>query len=335
MPKKNKSGTLGKAQDKKYYIGCDIGSTSVKLAALDEEANIVKSSYVKNRGIVESIQNAFEKFGLEEFGEIAGLGVTGSGRNFGSVLLRADLVKTEILAHAKAALHYYPEARTVFEIGGEDCKMIILGNGRIRDFQMNTICGGGTGAMIEAIANRMGISIEEVGDLALQSQNEISIAGKCGIFAQSTVVSKLNLGVNKKDILMGVCRALINNYFAMLAKGKILEPPFIFQGATAFNKALVHCFEKEVSHQITVPPHPHLMGAIGMALYLMENKPDQTKFLGLKNIKSDFKTTNIKSTRCANQCEVTYLYKGDKFIGSFGNRCEGCAIPREKPATKT
>jgi predicted CoA-substrate-specific enzyme activase len=314
-------------KNKKYYIGCDIGSTSVKLVALDKKANVIASVYVKNRGIIESIQKAFGEFGLEKNCEIAGFGITGSGRYFGSVLLKADLVKTEILAHAKAALHYYPDTRTVFEIGGEDCKMIIIEKGRIKDFQMNTICGGGTGAMIEAIANRIGISVEDVGDIALKSKSEISIAGKCGIFAQSTVVSKLNLGVNKEDILMGVCRALINNYFAMLAKGKILHPPFVFQGATAFNKALIHCFEKEMTHPIVIPPYPHLMGAIGMALYLIENPPKETKFLGLQNIKNEFRTTNIKSSRCPNQCEVTYLYDGDKFIGSFGNRCEGCSKP--------
>lgn len=314
-------------KQKKCYLGCDIGSTSVKVAALDKKANIVASSYVKNRGIIESIQKVFEELNLGDDYKIACLGITGSGRYFGSVLLKADLVKTEILAHAKASLYYYPETRTIFEIGGEDCKMIIIKNGRIKDFQMNTICGGGTGAMIEAISNRIGIAIEEVGNIALKSKNEISIAGKCGIFAQSTVVSKLNLGVNKEDILMGVCRALINNYFAMLAKGKILEPPFIFQGATAFNEALVHCFEKEVNHPIIIPPHPHLMGAIGMALYLMENEPEESSFLGLENIKGDFRTTNIKSNRCPNQCEVTYLYEGNKFIGSFGNRCEGCSKP--------
>ena len=316
-------------KDNKYYIGCDVGSTSVKLAALDEKANLVKSSYVKNEGIIESIQKVFKELDLEENSEIAGLGVTGSGRYFGGVLLKADLIKTEILAHAKATLHYYPETRTVFEIGGEDCKIIIIDEqGRIKDFQMNTICGGGTGAMIETIANRLGIQVEKIGDIALKSQNEVSIAGKCGIFAQSTVVSKINLGVNKDDILMGVCRALINNYFAMLAKGKILKPPFVFQGATAFNKALVRCFEEEVGDTIIIPPHPHLMGAIGMALYLIEEKPKETKFLGLKNIKKNFRTTNIKSNRCSNRCEVTYLFEGDKFLGSFGNRCEGCSKPR-------
>ncbi|MEW5907952.1 MAG: acyl-CoA dehydratase activase [Patescibacteria group bacterium] len=311
----------------KYYLGCDIGSTTVKVAALDQKANLMKSSYVKNKGIIESIQRSFEELGLEKNAQIAGLGITGSGRYFGNVLLKADLVKTEILAHAKAALYFYPQVKTIFEIGGEDCKMIIIDKGRIKDFQMNTICGGGTGAMIESIANRMGIPIEKVGEIALKSKNEISIAGKCGIFAQSTVVSKLNLGVNKEDILMGVCRALINNYFAMLAKGKVLEPPFVFQGATALNQALISCFAKEVSSEIIIPDYPHLMGAIGMALYLIENKPKETKFLGLENINNNFRTTNIKSNRCPNQCEVTYLFEGEKFIGSFGNRCEGCSKP--------
>ncbi len=330
MKQKNKPRALPdkNLRGKKYYIGCDVGSTSVKIAALDETANLVKFSYVKNKGIIESIQKVFKELDLEANQQIAGLGVTGSGRYFGGVLLKADLIKTEILAHAKATLHYYPQARTIFEIGGEDCKIIIIDEqGRIKDFQMNTICGGGTGAMIETIANRIGIPVEKIGDVALQSRNEVSIAGKCGIFAQSTVVSKINLGVNKQDILMGVCRALINNYFAMLAKGKILKPPFVFQGATAFNKALIHCFEKEVGDTVIVPPYPHLMGAIGMALYLIEQKPKETKFLGLKNIKKDFRTTNIKSNRCPNHCEVTYLYEGDNFLGSFGNRCEGCGKP--------
>jgi predicted CoA-substrate-specific enzyme activase len=317
-----------KQKNNKYYIGCDIGSVSVKLAVLDERANLIQSSYVKNEGIIESIQKAFKELDLKENSQVVGLGVTGSGRYFGKVLLKADLVKTEILAHAKATLHYFPDVKTIFEIGGEDCKIIIIDEKeRVKDFQMNTICGGGTGAMIETIANRMGIPVEKIGDIALKSQNEISIAGKCGIFAQSTVVSKINLGVSKDDILMGVCRALINNYFAMLAKGKSLKPPFVFQGATAFNKALIHCFEKEINHSIIVPPHPHLMGAIGMALYLIEEKPERTKFLGLKNIKKNFKTTNIKSNRCSNRCEVTYLYEEDKFLGSFGNRCEGCSKP--------
>jgi predicted CoA-substrate-specific enzyme activase len=322
--------SMKKTVKKSYYLGCDIGSTSIKLAVLDQKGKLVKSVYVKNKGIIESIQKAFEELNIDKNTEIIGLGITGSGRYFGGALLGADIIKTEILAHAKSATAFFPEVKTIFEIGGEDCKIIIVEQGKIKDFQMNTICGGGTGAMIESIASRIGIPIEKVGKMAMKSRNEVSIAGKCGIFAQSTVVSKINLGIRKEDILMGVCKALINNYFAMLAKGKNLEGPFIFQGATAFNEALVNCFENELQAKIQIPRHPHLMGAIGVALYLMENKPEKTKFVGLKNINRKFKTENIKSNRCANQCEISYLYDGDKLIGSFGNRCEGCANPPEK-----
>lgn len=316
---------------KKYcYIGCDIGSTSVKTVCLGSDKKVFSSSYVKNEGIIESVKKSFEGLNLPGDAEIKGFGITGSGRSFGSALLKADIVKTEILAHAKATVHYHPEARTVFEIGGEDCKLIMLDKGKIRDFQMNTICGGGTGAMIESIASRIGVSVDRIGDMAVNSRNEVSIAGKCGIFAQSTVVNKINLGVCKEDILMGVCRALVSNYFAMLAKGKKLEGPFVFQGATAFNRALVKCFEEEVSSKITVPPYPHLMGAIGMALYLMDEDIQETKFLGFESVSNDLLTRNIKSDRCANRCEITYLYRGGEVVGSFGNRCEACAGPREK-----
>lgn len=315
---------------KSYCLGCDIGSTSVKVVALDKSGKVCAFSYIKNEGIIESVKKAFDQLDLPEEAEIKGFGITGSGRNFGGTLLKADLVKTEILAHAKATLLYYPEVRTIFEVGGEDCKLIILENGRIKDFQMNTICGGGTGAMLETIANRIAVPVEEIGDMALKSRQDISIAGKCGIFAQSTVVSKINLGVRKEDILMGICRALISNYFAMLAKGKFLKPPFVFQGATAFNQALIHCFEEETASKVQVPPYPHLMGAIGMALYLIEETPEESRFVGFDQIQDDFQTENIKSDRCANQCEITYLYREDEFIASFGNRCEACGKQKSR-----
>ena len=314
-------------KNENYYIGCDIGSTSVKTVALDEKREIKSFSYVRNSGIIESVKTSLHSLELPSNAEIKGFGITGSGRQFGSSLLEADITKTEILAHAKAAAYYYPEVRTIFEIGGEDCKLIVLDKGKIRDFQMNTICGGGTGAMIESIAARIGIPVGDIGQIALKSKSDVSIAGKCGIFAQSTVVSKINMGVSKEDILMGICRALVSNYFAMLAKGKTLQPPFVFQGAPAFNHALIHCFEKEIGSSVNVPPHPHLMGAIGMALYLFEENIKKTKFIGFENIKCDLHTRNITSNKCANRCEITYLFREKEFVASFGNRCETCGNP--------
>jgi len=210
------------------YLGIDVGSTSVKGVLLDDEKEIIDSVYLKNKGIIESAIECLGK--LENEIEIAACGITGSGRNFTNVLIGGDMVKTEVLAHSIAALEYYPQVRTIFEIGGEDCKMMIIEDAVLNNFNMNNICAGGTGAMIETIASRMGIQIEDVGELASQSKNELELPGKCGIFCQSAVVNKLNSGVDKSDILMGVCRALIRNYLT-ICKGNKLEPPFIFQGA--------------------------------------------------------------------------------------------------------
>lgn len=104
------------------YLGIDVGSTSVKCVILDEQSKIIDSVYLRNRGIMESVPDCLSR--LENGVEIAACGITGSGRNFTDMLIGGDLVKTEVLAHSVAALACYPEVRTIFEIGGEDCKLM-------------------------------------------------------------------------------------------------------------------------------------------------------------------------------------------------------------------
>lgn len=303
---------------KEGYLGVDCGSTSVKAVILDKDNNILESIYLKNEGIIESLKKALIGVNADNY-RILGCGVTGSGRNFVRVLLNADLTKSEVLAHSIATLTFYPKVNTIFEIGGEDCKMMTLNKGVITDFKMNNICGGGTGSMIEAIAARMGIKIEDVGACALKSTFDIELPGKCGIFCQSAVVNKLNSGFKKEEILMGVCRALIRNYLA-ICKGAPLKPPYVFQGATAKNKALVKALEEELAHEVLVPDNCELMGAIGMAIILREENITNSHFRKL-NAYSNFQTTGFKCTDCANRCEVTQIYENDKFLGSLGSRC--------------
>jgi len=301
------------------YLGIDIGSTSVKCVLLDKESRIIDSVYMKNKGIVESVIECLGK--LEKDVEISACGITGSGRNFTNVLVGGDVVKTEVLAHSIAALAYYPQVRTIFEIGGEDCKLMIIEDAVLNNFNMNNICAGGTGAMIEAIASRMGIAIEDVGELASQSNNQLELPGKCGIFCQSAVVNKLNTGVNKSDILMGVCRALIRNYLT-ICKGNKLEPPYIFQGATAQNKALVKALEEELGYPVIVPEQCALMGAIGIAMMAMEEMPDKTKFKGFDAIISGrYEVRHFQCADCANRCEVVQVYQNNKLAGCIGSRC--------------
>jgi predicted CoA-substrate-specific enzyme activase len=290
------------------------------MALVDENGRIMDSVYMKNRGIAETIQEGFREIRNEPH-EIVGVGCTGSGRRFAGLLVGADLVKTEILAHTIATLHLFPKVHTIMDIGGEDCKIMEVKECVLTNFIMNNVCGAGTGAVVEAIASRLGVPIEEVGDLALSSQHQLDFPGKCGIFCQSAVVSKLNSGAAKSDILMGVVRALVSNYLS-LSRGLQLRPPYVFQGATARNKAIVKALEMELQDEVVVPEECAIMGALGIALMTMEAEVKQTKFRGFENHDLNHESVNFRCFDCPNRCEVTQLYEEGQLLGCVGSWCE-------------
>jgi predicted CoA-substrate-specific enzyme activase len=303
------------------YLGIDCGSASVKLAVVDQNENLVNSIYLRNSGLVDTI-----KKGLKEIKgdyEINGVGVTGSGRNFTKMLVGGDLTKTEVLAHTIGALHYYPDLRTLIDIGGEDAKGMTIRDGILEDFVLNNSCSAGTGSSLEAIATRIGVKIEDVGELALQSKKRLNISTKCGVFMQSAVVTYLNSGAKKEDILMGVVRGMVGNYLTMM-QGKHLEPPYIFQGATARNKAIVKAFEEKLEDEVVVPEYCDVMGAIGIALITKQEPPVTTNFKGFKIADKNYKTKTRIAKGCDNNCEITDLYQEKEYLGSLGNRCERC-----------
>ncbi len=302
----------------KAYLGIDCGSVSIKIVCIDKDNKILSSVYLRNKGLIETIKLGLKK--IKKNVKIQAVGVTGSGREFTRILVGADLVKTEILAHSIATLTYYPDVKTIFDIGGEDCKIITIDDGIMSNFVMNNICGAGTGAVIDSIASRLGIKTEDVGDIALKYKTRLNFPGKCGIFATSAVVSRLNSGADKSDILMGVCRGLINNYLT-LAKNINLEPPYVFQGATAKNKALIKVLEDELKGKVTVPKNCELMGAIGIAMLVRDEKIKKTKFRGFDISKQNFKPNNFLCGDCANNCEVTQIIESGKVLGAIGSRC--------------
>jgi predicted CoA-substrate-specific enzyme activase len=208
------------------------------------------------------------------------------------------------------------------DIGGEDSKLMLVEDSLLADFQMNRDCGGGTGSMIETIAARLGVTIEEVGEIALQSKDPAVLPGKCGIFCQSAAVSQLSKGRPTGDILIGVCKALVGNYLATLAKGKKLLPPIVFQGATAQNAALVKCFEDALGYRVLVPENCSYMGAIGIAILTEENMNGQhTRFRGDAILDSNHRTEIAHCDGCENNCELLKLYCGDELLGVSGSRC--------------
>lgn len=302
------------------YLGVDCGSVSIKLALI-QNGHTQAKVYLKNTGLISTIKEGLRQLPKVD---IAGVGVTGSGKEFVRNLIGADYVDSEIIAHMVACLKEYPDVKTILDIGGEDSKLMLVKDGTLTNFQMNKDCGGGTGAMIEAIATRLQVKIEEVGRIASDSQNPANLPGKCGIFCQSAVVSELNKGRSISDILMGVCRALVDNYLAVLAKGKRLLKPVVFQGATAQNTALVKCFEESLGGRILVPQDCSYMGAIGIAELTRETMTNGhlSGFRGIGSIvNADYNTEISYCQDCENMCELLSLYCDGELVGRSGSRC--------------
>ena len=301
------------------YLGIDCGSVSIKFALL-KDGELTDKVYLKNQGLISTIKEGLARL---QNGHIDGVGITGSGKEFVNSLVGADYVDSEIIAHMVATLKQYPGTKTILDIGGEDSKLMLIQDGALAGFQMNKDCGGGTGSMIETIATRLGVKIEDVGSIALQSRNGTNLPGKCGIFCQSAVVSELNKGRPVSDILMGVCQALVGNYLAVLAKGKKLLSPVVFQGATALNPALARCFSESLECEILVPRDCSFMGAIGIAELTRENMAGQPRFRGVKSvIGADYRTGISHCEDCENRCELLSLYCDGELVGRSGSRCE-------------
>jgi predicted CoA-substrate-specific enzyme activase len=255
--------------------------------------------------------------------EIVGVGTTGSGRQLAGALVGADLVKNEITAHAVAALHYVPDVRTVIDIGGQDSKLIMLEDGIVVDFAMNSVCAAGTGSFLEQQANRLGITIEDLGRRALDSTHPVRIAGRCTVFAESDMVHKQQMGHPLDDILYGLCQALVRNYMNNLALGKTLQAPVVFQGGVAANRGVVRAFREHLETDVLVLPRYQVMGALGVALLARDWMGDQpTQFKGFRVADADYRATSFECRACPNLCEIAQIHLDGKVIARWGGRCD-------------
>ena len=168
------------------YLGIDIGSISTKAAIIDADYRILSSCYIETNGNpIEAVKKAIKMVSIPENYVLRGIGTTGSARKLIGLLLNANIVKNEITAHAIGTTHFYPDVRTILEIGGQDSKMIVLKDGLIEDYAMNTLCAAGTGSFLSSQAKRLGVEIEDFGMLALKSKNPVKIAARCTVFAES------------------------------------------------------------------------------------------------------------------------------------------------------
>lgn len=310
-----------------HYLGVDVGSVSTNLVVIDEDDNIVEKLYIRTEGQpINALRNGMKTLS-EELGDkvvIMGVGTTGSGRQLASVIVGADIVKNEITSHAIAAQKLVPGVKTIIEIGGQDSKIMILRNGIVYDFAMNTVCAAGTGSFLDRQASRLNIPIEEFGGYALRSQAPVRIAGRCAVFAESDMIHKQQTGHSVEDIICGLCEALVRNYLNNLAKGKTIEEPIVFQGGVAANIGIVDAFEKALGKKIIIPEYYDVMGAYGAALLAKERihaTGRKTAFYGFNAAKNEYKAKSIECEDCSNMCEVIEISANGRIIARWGDRC--------------
>lgn len=308
------------------FLGADVGSVSTNIAVVDAFGNVLETLYMRTQGKpVEVVQQALKYVAgrLPPSIEVQGAGTTGSGRMLASVLIGADAVKNEITAHAVAALHLVPAVRTVLEIGGQDSKIIILRDGIVTDFAMNTVCAAGTGAFLDQQAARLNISIEDFGSYALKSTTPVRIAGRCAVFAESDMIHKQQTGHSIPDIINGLCEALVRNYLNNVARGKDVGGPIVFQGGVAANIGIRKAFERALQTEVVVPPHHDVMGAIGAALLAKEEtaRTGHTYFRGFAASELNYQPRSFECQGCANLCEVVEINVEGDVAARWGDRC--------------
>ncbi|MBL7201259.1 MAG: 2-hydroxyglutaryl-CoA dehydratase [Anaerolineae bacterium] len=310
------------------YLGLDIGSVTTKLIALDAEGALITSLYTRTLGRpIEVTQNGVRRISqqLGNGWRVRGVATTGSARKLIGVVAGADVVKNEITAHAVGALHYVPDVRTIIEIGGQDSKVIMLRDGIVTDFAMNSVCAAGTGSFLDQQAYRLNIPIEEFGALAVHSETPVRIAGRCTVFAESDMIHKQQMGHRVEDILYGLCQALARNYLNNLCLGKEILGPVVFQGGVAANVGMVRALEEALGMPVTVPPHYNVMGAIGAAILAQEhmsyNGKTPTRFRGWEMSEIKYETSSFECQGCPNLCEVVQIRVGEEILARWGGRC--------------
>ncbi|MGA1864912.1 MAG: BadF/BadG/BcrA/BcrD ATPase family protein, partial [bacterium] len=208
----------GSMSDSQVILGLDIGSVSVNMALLSTDSAVLRTAYIRHKGQpISTIIDILDDLSSSPFSQrITKIMGTGSARALLSELLNAQTVN-EVIAQARATSVLYNQVRTIIEIGGEDSKLICLDRDEginmicVRDFAMNSICAAGTGSFLDQQATRLGLSIEEFGNIALRSNTPPRIAGRCSVFAKSDMIHLQQQATPDYDIVAGLCYAMARN----------------------------------------------------------------------------------------------------------------------------
>ena len=319
--------TFQKGQTVGAFVGIDGGSTSTKAVLLSEEGDILCKAYQLSNG--NPIQDTIEMFenlrGQVEAQnaqlEVLGVATTGYAKDILKDVLKADVALVETVAHTESALKFYEDPHVIVDVGGQDIKLIILKDGRVKDFKLNTQCSAGNGYFLQSTVEGFGFKVEDFADMAFSAQAMPVFGYGCAVFMQSDIVNFQRQGWRAEEILAGLAAVLPKNvflYVASIPNLAALGSRFVLQGGTQNNLAVVKA-EVDFIHnsfraagrrpEIIVHEHCGESGAIGAAVEALRlwRQGKGTSFIGLDAVrKIEYRTTRNEETRC-NFCKNTCL----------------------------
>lgn len=254
-----------------YTAGVDVGSTQTKAVIIDSHRNIVARGLLDSgANVMQAAQNAFD-CALSESGlpREAVKYVIGTGYGRYKVTF-GDKQVTEISCHGRGASHMFPGTGTVIDMGGQDSKAItVTEDGQIIDFCMNDKCAAGTGRFLGAAAKALGLPLGELGSTALKSSKPVKISTTCTVFAEAEVLSWRGKGKSIEDILWGVHKSIAYRSYGLLRRVGIVGQ-ITFTGGVAKNIGMIKALEELLGKQLNVSDDSHYMGALGAALFAMD-----------------------------------------------------------------
>ena len=313
-------------QEVEAFIGIDGGSTSTKAVLMDSDGNLLATAYQLSKGnpladtqdILADLREYVEN--QDATLKVMGVGTTGYAKDMLKESLAADVAIVETVAHTKSALHYYEDADVIVDVGGQDIKVIVLKDGKVKDFKLNTQCSAGNGYFLQSTAAKFGYSVAEFADVAFDADRLPVFGYGCAVFMETDIVNFQQLGWEKKEIMAGLAKVLPKNIWLYVVAEPNLSKfgtTFVLQGGTQHNLAAVksqYDFIKSKVPNANIRVHQFTgeSGAIGAALEAIRVAAERdSSFIGLKAAETlEFTATRDESTRCSfckNKCLRTYI----------------------------
>ena len=337
------------------FVGVDGGSTSTKAVLLSKDGDLLCKSYQLSNG--NPIQDTIEMFErlreqVEDRGaslQVLGVGTTGYAKDILKDVLHADVALVETVAHTESALKFYKDPHVIVDVGGQDIKLIVLKDGRVKDFKLNTQCSAGNGYFLQSTAEGFGMKVEDFADIAFSAKSMPSFGYGCAVFMQSDIVNFQRQGWRSEEILAGLADVLPKNvflYVASIPNLAALGTRFVLQGGTQNNLAVVKAEVDFIRSsfrangkepEIIVHEHCGESGAIGAAQEALRlwSHGRETTFVGLDAVrKIRYRTTRNEETRCyfcKNNCLRTFI---DVDV-SGGTAVEAVAAPPKEDRSAT